>query len=54
MSAVHPRVGGETMVKDGRLLALEGPSPRGRGNQRADTGARMRVRSIPAWAGKPP
>ena len=48
-SWVHPRVGGET--RQPGAGTQQGPSPRGRGNQR-----RSRCRStgsIPAWAGKP-
>ena len=51
--AVYPRVGGETDEAALKRPHGEGLSPRGRGNpgQAAQSGAR--VRSIPAWAGKP-
>ena len=50
---VHPRVGGETQVGAAHERALQGPSPRGRGNQN-DRCSHGRDRgSIPAWAGKP-
>ena len=52
-TAVHPRVGGETIlgVRQNRLAA--GPSPRGRGNRVGIMCALPRLGSIPAWAGKP-
>ena len=51
---VHPRVGGETW-RCGRLRATpRGPSPRGRGNPVNVSLATRYLRSIPAWAGKPP
>ena len=52
---VHPRVGGETQprIRFQRRLQ-QGPSPRGRGNQQPSlAGSMPRMRSIPAWAGKP-
>ena len=51
---VHPRVGGETTAMKAHLKRLRGPSPRGRGNQRALRHRHRLQRSIPAWAGKPP
>ncbi len=32
-AAGHPRVGGETPMQYKRIIASEGPSPRGRGNR---------------------
>ena len=51
--AVHPRVGGETTEGASRSTAIEGPSPRGRGNRDDSDRVRRRSGSIPAWAGKP-
>ena len=49
--AVHPRVGGEhTRPRCARPRA-GGSSPRGRGTLRAQAGARLHTRFIPAWAG---
>ena len=50
---VHPRVGGETTVTAPVLVKLEGPSPRGRGNQELFREMNVHEGSIPAWAGKP-
>ena len=50
---VYPRVGGETRRRVWRKLIVRGLSPRGRGNRRGRAAAGPRLRSIPAWAGKP-
>ena len=53
ITAVYPRVGGETK-RDGMLLARYwGLSPRGRGNPVLPVAVALSARSIPAWAGKP-
>ena len=49
----HPRVGGGTEERGLVEGADQGPSPRGRGNHRAEIGAEVLVRTIPAWAGEP-
>ena len=46
-------MGGETAPRIARLPPPEGPSPRGRGNQYHVHLAQVKLRSIPAWAGKP-
>ena len=51
---VHPRVGGETDAVAIEALNGVGPSPRGRGNPHRRASTPSMVRSIPAWAGKPP
>ena len=51
---VHPRVGGETLLKAFGCALVGGPSPRGRGNPARRLPGRPGCRSIPAWAGKPP
>ena len=51
--AVHPRVGGGAYWAAVTLAAAGGPSPRGRGSRARADGARLRRRSIPAWAGEP-
>ena len=53
-SEVHPRVGGETWRAAGSMARRSGPSPRGRGNHCSADSLVDHVRSIPAWAGKPP
>ena len=53
VTAVHPRVGGETYYVVQDAAFYKGPSPRGRGNQATTGRRRLRQRSIPAWAGKP-
>ena len=50
---VHPRVGGEADVLLRHPMALWGPSPRGRGSPNRTEADDLRLRSIPAWAGKP-
>ena len=50
---VYPRVGGETWAPSSIHRRCRGLSPRGRGNQRQPDGTYKRLRSIPAWAGKP-
>ena len=50
---VYPRVGGETTNLSVNPLAVEGLSPRGRGNLPANGMIAPDSRSIPAWAGKP-
>ena len=52
-STVHPRVGGETCASIDVFHDASGPSPRGRGNRWMLTSTPTRLRSIPAWAGKP-
>ena len=47
------RVGGETPCRFQKPRQHTGLSPRGRGNQIEGTVLTHRVRSIPAWAGKP-
>ena len=51
---VHPRVGGETASITRCCASVTGPSPRGRGNHSGASFADRFIRSIPAWAGKPP
>ena len=51
---VYPRVGGETGYPRGAPGAIDGLSPRGRGNRLAARSKARRYGSIPAWAGKPP
>ena len=46
-------MGGETGCRGWYCGGVEGLSPRGRGNQPSDTLHSTRMRSIPAWAGKP-
>ena len=48
----HPRVGGENCLRAGRWRSHRGSSPRGRGKLIAADRCRVRVRLIPAWAGK--
>ena len=50
---VHPRVGGETGYSTDWSTRYQGPSPRGRGNQRDRLADVVADGSIPAWAGKP-
>ena len=50
---VYPRVGGGTVLKLHLPMALQGLSPRGRGNRVAADGWRRLRGSIPAWAGEP-
>ena len=50
---VYPRVGGETVGTVGEAAAVEGLSPRGRGNRPLQAAEEDLVGSIPAWAGKP-
>jgi len=49
----HPRVGGGTFQRPAALRAVQGPSPRGRGNQADHAGALGAGGTIPAWAGEP-
>ena len=51
---VYPRVGGETAFTRMLPCPAAGLSPRGRGNRLVNGVIRSVVRSIPAWAGKPP
>ena len=51
---VYPRVGGETTNTAATWGTMAGLSPRGRGNQHHLFLQCHRLRSIPAWAGKPP
>ena len=53
VAGVHPRVGGETRCPACRGAAVDGPSPRGRGNHYALSLPTYASGSIPAWAGKP-
>ena len=53
VSAVYPRVGGETRVVCDRFRLPEGLSPRGRGNRAFSAVSSRPAGSIPAWAGKP-
>ena len=46
-------MGGGTPRWNERALQLEGPSPRGRGNQRKWPGGTLLDGTIPAWAGEP-
>ena len=48
----HPHVGGEIIHVGFFSLALEGPSPRGWGNQTRDSDTGGRWRAIPTWVGK--
>ena len=50
---VYPRVGGGTRVWRSAMLSDIGLSPRGRGNPAQGLELRVRVGSIPAWAGEP-
>ena len=50
---VYPRVGGETENIEVTHAAIDGLSPRGRGNRRQRRHCRQTRGSIPAWAGKP-
>ena len=50
---VYPRVGGETVDPSFTCIVIDGLSPRGRGNRRLSRYLAVRLRSIPAWAGKP-
>ena len=50
---VYPRVGGGTLNTHLGLSGEEGLSPRGRGNPGVHLANRVRVGSIPAWAGEP-
>ena len=47
-------MGGETAAVGGASGACNGLSPRGRGNRQPGAGGICVLRSIPAWAGKPP
>ncbi len=49
----HPRVGGGTKAGDFEMIHLQGPSPRGRGNQRLSKFEAISLGTIPAWAGEP-
>ncbi len=49
----HPRVGGGTSVRKHGLKFQEGPSPRGRGNQKLEVDRSRFGGAIPAWAGEP-
>ena len=53
VSAVYPRVGGETVKEMGEARKAAGLSPRGRGNRSERNRDRKPAGSIPAWAGKP-
>ena len=46
-------MGGGTVSSLGAIVIIIGLSPRGRGNQEADSHVGLLVRSIPAWAGEP-
>ncbi len=48
----HPRVGGENNAQRLNSLALNGPSPRGRGKPPRRLPRDQLHRAIPAWAGK--
>ena len=48
---VHPRVGGEHVVRPDRKGVGFGSSPRGRGTRRSRRRIRRPIRFIPAWAG---
>ena len=50
---VYPRVRGGTFVSGGNNLAINGVSPRARGNQPESPGIPLDARSIPACAGEP-
>ena len=50
---VYPRVGGETIVTCPIKLPSTGLPPRGRGNLNVKLLGKVRLRSTPAWAGKP-
>ena len=52
-SGVYPRVGGGTDSGFFGAGRKNGLSPRGRGNPLLIWGGKIRVRSIPAWAGEP-
>ena len=49
--AVHPRVGGEHLIRYSMVVGLGGSSPRGRGTLRDEHGRVAKNRFIPAWAG---
>ena len=51
---VYPRVCGGTSKTEAETVAIEGLSPRVRGNHRDVASARKRHGSIPACAGEPP
>ena len=51
---VHPRVCGEAVLSSRQHDAYKGPSPRVRGSRTSVQSRAVRVRSIPACAGKPP
>ena len=53
-TAVYPRVGGATHRDLGRIAAVVGLSPRGRGNPDGFLAVVNLNGSIPAWAGQPP
>ena len=53
LHGVYPRVGGGTGDKTVIKEAIEGLSPRGRGNPRGQADSRRCSGSIPAWAGEP-
>ena len=50
---VYPRVGGETVTRPDMPSASQGLPPRGRGNRLRPCWQGGRLRSTPAWAGKP-
>jgi hypothetical protein len=49
---VHPRVGGGDLPIEILLVCYQGPSPRGRGRRGPPDLDRLRLGSIPAWAGE--
>ena len=50
---VYPRVGGGTDGIGAQAEAVQGLSPRGRGNPQTVAASRSYEGSIPAWAGEP-
>ena len=53
-TTAHPRVGGENPGSSGTPRHWSGSSPRGRGKLHVAAVVGLRVRLIPAWAGKTP
>ncbi len=49
----HPRVGGGTQSRRRYRHCFPGPSPRGRGNPKAQNDLWLYIGTIPAWAGEP-